>query len=632
MSDAGSAGTSGQLETLVREAADDMCEECGATEGLAVRAPDDVDELSLDALELLCGSCHAAKYGDEELVTQEVLRFHRETNTKPYLTTMAVAEEFGVSQATARRRLKDLVNEGKLVFDEEGQQTLYFPPDYEAANDVVTGLREHVDLTELDPDAVEGFANQPYKILPRGENEYYVVVPRFLNFSIGHLHDQSEAWQTFIVNRYVSWFSELPDPISDEITLRQRYSEAKLDGQLLELEDEAERERAWEDFDGQDGALVQREGDTKVRVQKGKEFDVIAELIDGGNLPFTSSPVDPEHIRAAPGDVTLRDYQQRAWETFEEYGQIGVYWPMGLGKTFFALYAGSRIDGKKLVAVPSTTLQQQWEEDISENAPDPEAWDVRTYQYLTHDDGTNLSEYQGEAAPRLTIMDEVHYIAANKFSKLAMLPTDYRIGLSASPYREDGRTEYIFALTGMPVGVDWTELVQYGVVEYPDVHVYTYRTQRQKRQDLYQLAAEKAGNGLIFCDGRDEGDRVADELDVPFVNGDTPASDRIDLIRDNRVTVASRVADEGMSIPELDWTIEHDFLGKSRRQSLQRTGRLMHGDGSEADGDDEDGDMVVEAANGLHIVQMTDDEIEKHGERLYSLDEKGFNIQYERRA
>lgn len=39
-----------------------------------------------------------------------------------------------------------------------------------------------------------------------------------------------------------------------------------------------------------------------------------------------------------------------------------------------------------------------------------------------------------------------------------MIDTKYRIGLSASPYREDDRTEYIFALTGMPVGIDWQDL------------------------------------------------------------------------------------------------------------------------------------------------------------------------------
>lgn len=186
----------------------------------------------------------------------------------------------------------------------------------------------------------------------------------------------------------------------------------------------------------------------------------------------------------------------------------------------------------------------------------------------------------------------------------------------------------------MPVGVDWQNLVRYGVVEYPDVHVYSYRTHRQKREDLYRLARQKPGKGLIFCDSREKGQQISEELEVPFVNGDTPSGGRLEIIRDNRIVVVSRVADEGMSISDLDWSIEYDFLGGSRRQEMQRTGRLMHGDGSDidaAEGKSEAADAVVDAANGLHIVQMTDAEIDKHSERLYSLTEKGFDIQYERR-
>jgi DNA excision repair protein ERCC-3 len=622
-----------ELASLVREQAGDECEHCEQTEDLEVYTTANDGSVSLDSLKLLCNGCYEEHYTDKQLTESAVLDFH-EDQPLPFITASMVADEFGVSGNTARDRLQSLVKADNLErYEHNSKQVFYFRPDYQAASEVVDGLRDHIDLTDLDSDAVEAFARQPYKVLPRDEDEYYVVVPRFLNFAIGHLHERDEAWQTFIVNRFVSWFSDLPDTIRDEVTLRQQYDTAKLDGNILELEDEDERERAWDDFDGQNGPLVQREGDTKIRVQQGKEFDVVAELIDGGNLPFTPSPIDPQDIRSAPADVTLRDYQEEAWEKFEEYGQIGVYWPMGLGKSWFARYAGGRIKGEKLVVVPSSTLEQQWRDDIDERAPDPEAWDVRTYQYLTHSNGQNLHEYQGEDAPKLTIFDESHYVPADRFSQLAMIETDYRIGLSASPYREDDRTEYIFALTGMPCGVDWTDLVRYGVVEYPDVHVYSYRTQRQKRQDLYELVQQKPGSGLVFCDSRDEGERISDELEIPFVNGDTPSEDRLDIIRDNRVVVASRVADEGMSM-DLDWTIEHDFLGSSRRQEMQRTGRLMHGEqdepttGEGVQGEDE----AVTAASGLHIVQMTDDEIEKHSERLYSLEEKGFDIQYERRA
>lgn len=58
-----------------------------------------------------------------------------------------------------------------------------------------------------------------------------------------------------------------------------------------------------------------------------------------------------------------------------------------------------------------------------------------------------------------------------------------------------------------------------------------------------------------------------------------------------------------------------DIGGGSRRQELQRAGRVMHSDGI-----------------GRHVVQMTDEEHEKYGRRLYSLEEKGMDIRLERRG
>lgn len=636
VSDADSGG--GELEALVRQQAGDECEECSATENLEVYNVGNDNALSLDDLKLLCNSCYEKNHSNKTLTRADILEFHADQDL-PFVTVSMVADEFDVSTPTARERLSELVTAGELEqYKHNPQLKFYFKPDYRAAGDVVDGLRDHIELSDLDPEAVEAFARQPYKILPRDEEgEYYVVVPSFLPFSIGHLHDQSDAWRTYVVNKYVKWFSDLPDEISEEISLQKRYEQADLDGDVLEFADEEERDRAWEDFDGQDGPFKDREGDTKIRIQDGKEFEVVADLIDGGNLPFTPSPVDPDDLRSAPPDVTLRDYQEEAWETFKEYGQVGIYWPMSLGKTWFALYVGSRIKGQKLIVVPNSVLQEQWREDINENAPDPEDWDVRTYQYLTHSNGENLEEYQGENAPEFTVFDEHHHIPANKFSQIAMLPTTYRMGLSASPYREDGREEYIFALSGVPVGANWQDLVQHGVVEYPDVHVYLYRNGEQKKRDLERLVAEKPGKGLIFCDSIKKGEKLSEKLDIPFVNGDTPSEDRLDIIRDNRVVIVSRIADEGMSIPGLDWSIEFDFQGSSSRQEMQRVGRPMHGnDNGEAaesdDSDDSEGDVAVESANGLHILQMTDTEFEKHSDRLWGLKDRGFNVQYERRA
>ena len=62
----------------------------------------------------------------------------------------------------------------------------------------------------------------------------------------------------------------------------------------------------------------------------------------------------------------------------------------------------------------------------------------------------------------LTIYDECQRLPADTFSRLAVIRTKYRIGLSASPHHEDGRESYIFALTGFPVGLNWQEYMKIG--------------------------------------------------------------------------------------------------------------------------------------------------------------------------
>ncbi len=65
----------------------------------------------------------------------------------------------------------------------------------------------------------------------------------------------------------------------------------------------------------------------------------------------------------------------------------------------------------------------------------------------------------------------------------------------------------------------------------------------------------------------------------------------------------------GVSLKELEHIIEVDFLFGSKREQIQRTGRLFHS---------------KEAKR--HDILMTKEEFEKYGKRLHSLVEKGFKI------
>jgi DNA excision repair protein ERCC-3 len=476
----------------------------------------------------------------------------------------------------------------------------------QAAQDTII---ERVEWDDINDEHLEAFGEQPYILLSKAEDETWIIAPRFVPFQVGWLERQTDAYNVFVVNKYVDWITDLPDDVKERVGIEARYEEARVDDGVIEFSSEEEREEAWDDLGGMDGGLSQREGDDKIKIKNGSEFQVIAEIIDRGNLPFTPQPVADDDLRPDDSDVELRQYQERAWEKFKETGMVGIYWPPGAGKTFISLYAGDRIKGDKLVVVPSSTLEEQWEERIDEFCQKPWEWEVRTYQYITQH---HMDDYQS-ADYALTIYDECHHLPANTFSKLATIDTTYRIGLSASPYREDERTDYIFALTGFPIGLKWQELIDLGVVAEPDVKVYLYSTKTQKKNDVEQIVNQKTGKVLIFCDSIQKGKRLSSRLDVPFVHGET--RDRMDKFRDNRVVISSRVGDEGLSLDDINVVVEYDFHGGSRRQEAQRAGRVMHGEGD----------------RGEHIILMTDEEYEDHGNRLYSLEEQGFNIRIERR-
>lgn len=574
--------------------------------------------------------------------------------TAPFLTADSVADYFDCSDQTARNKLDVLVEQESLssVSLGQGKPRLYFQPDYEAATQAIDVLREHLDIKSFDQDHLAAFADEPYCILPKAENEAWVVCPRFVPFHVGWLDRQTDAYNVFIVNKYVDWIDELPDEIRQEVGISAKYEAPTVSDAKLEITAE-ERTEAWEEFEqerrntaipndeqleeldyrelqelakahdiraNQSTEILREElssnrDDDRILLNPKREFDAIAKLIEDGNLPFRSKPVADADLRHSPSDINLRDYQERAWEKFLETGMVGVYWPPGAGKTFLALYAGERIHGEKLVIVPSSTLEQQWKERIDEYCTQPSEWEVRTYQYLRR--GDNMEAYTGDEGPKLTVFDENHRLPANSFAKLATIDTDYRLGLSGSPYREDGRTEYIFALTGFPVGLNWQELVALGAAQTPDAKVLLYNSPAEKRADVSNLLSERTGKYVVFCDEIDAGSALAEDLSVPFIHGETPKTERMDLFRENRIVVSSRVGDEGVSLPTLDGVIEFDFHGGSRRQEAQRYGRLMHRDGE---------------GTGEHLLMMTDEEHEKYGKRLMSLEEQGINISYERRS
>jgi hypothetical protein len=335
---------------------------------------------------------------------------------------------------------------------------------------------------------------------------------------------------------------------------------------------------------GEDGFKI-KGGDAWVKL--------VAELIKDGILPFAATPVSKDDwISRSKSLVDLRDYQEPFIKEFREKGAVFFNLPPGAGKTMLSLYIINHLRGPILILAPSVILCEQWRERVRQYAPEA--------------DITILTYASGRKALKrkwiLVIFDEVQTLPANTFSKLAFIDTRYRVGLSASPWREDGRQYMITALSGFPCAIRWADLIRAGVLKRPRVVIATVPTEASKTTFTRQLIQKrKPGRALIFCDYLQAGQQLADALDVPFVSGAT--TKKLEKVVEAEVCVVSRVADRGLDFPDLTLVIEWAFMGKSREQEAQRLGRLLHSQ-----------------SRGEHYLLFTPQEAERFKPRIFGIE------------
>ncbi len=461
----------------------------------------------------------------------------------------------------------------------------------EWAENEITRYALSIKTSKLDKDELENFFKYPYCILPgKHDGEYYLAIPKFVDAQFGWLEKVTPSFNIFLVNKYVDWLGELPQALKKELKFPDPL-DIYLDGDHLVGKDLNKAHNKYAQF------IKRKEKDGRLLVDKSKHFEFLANLIKDGILPFVPKPVSPEDRVERYCNFTLRDYQKQAYEEFQKYSNIGAFFPPSTGKTFLGMWAMTHIKGPHLVVVPSKLLIEQWIERIELYTDlKPEEYDVLTY-------------YKGiktDKKYKLLIIDEVHHLPANEFSKLASVHRDYCIGLSATPQREDNREEYIFALTGKPVGMAWETFKKLGIITNPTLHVWIVKSEVERLKQVGELLTTDKKT-IIFADSIEMGKTYSKRFDIPHIFGDT--KQRLSKIHDNQVTIVSRVGDEGVSIPEIERVIEISWLYGSRRQELQRFTRLLHGN-TEGEG---------------HII-MTVNEYAKDHKRLFSVMDKGFKI------
>lgn len=183
----------------------------------------------------------------------------------------------------------------------------------------------------------------------------------------------------------------------------------------------------------------------------------------------------------------LRDYQKEAWKRWIIHNMKGcIILPTGAGKTIIALHAILKTNTSTLVIVPTLNLMEQWFEamenilkvknQIGKLGGGNE--DIKSITITTYDSAYLKSPYLGNKFEFL-IFDEVHHLASDKYSLIGeQFISPYRLGLTATIEREDGKHVNLYKLVGKIVfSKDFYELSQ-------DNHLAKFRLKKIKVEML----------------------------------------------------------------------------------------------------------------------------------------------------
>ena len=367
-------------------------------------------------------------------------------------------------------------------------------------------------------------------------------------------------------------------------------------------------------------------------------------VIRDPNGLFTPKPLV---IKPELKNISLRSYQEEALQLWIKNNYKGIIaLPTGSGKSIIALAAITNTAVRTLIVVYTKEQAFQWREFLLKYTSIPpnmvglfysEEKRLSPITIITYQSGFR---YINQISPyfEMIIVDEVHHLPAEKFKYIALHSlAHFRMGLSATPEREDGKHEELFPLMGgvvyykspselveqgylspyqlvtVRVKLDKEEILKYKQLrqlysQYSKGKTFTEILEEARRGILESIEALKihselrklialskskinkavelaikeyeSGNKVIvFTQYIDQARDIAEKTKGLLLIGEMPENERKRVLETFKhsprgILVVTTVGDEGIDIPDANVGIIVSGTG-SRRQFIQRLGRLL---------------------------------------------------------
>lgn len=326
-------------------------------------------------------------------------------------------------------------------------------------------------------------------------------------------------------------------------------------------------------------------------------------------------------------NLAPRFYQKEAVSSLVGNGEPGtgfgtIVLPCGSGKTIVGILAMYAFRMHTVIIVPNISAIHQWIRELQKWTDIPrdmigeysgERKEIRpvtvtTYQSMigtrNKETGETVFELFDDKPWGFIIYDEVHMLPAPSFQLAARLQSIYRLGLTATLVREDGRQGEVFTLVG-PKRYDtpWINLADKGFIAKAYCHeirlpmpeedeleygisenaaAYRIAALNRNKLDVITELLEKHSGEQVIIIGQyiEQLKEIQAKFGFPIITGTTSNRKRDELYekfrkREISTLIVSKVANFAIDLPDASVAIQVSGTYGSRQEEAQRLGRIL---------------------------------------------------------